>query len=209
MRPANLTRTSLLAIAALAPTGAPSTAATTTNSRADATKLLAAVAAAKAAQVTTPASVTTTPATTGVVTTTPATTTTPAVTAPVITTPAPATPAATPVPPPYLVPSPASLHVDLVAATNITRPQLPIPGLRVAALIAALLTLLLTSTATMLRWLGRPSPLAALGQGRRAQARRARRRRLAEDVRDWLRRSRWRGPSLGFRAGCSGHGLVA
>jgi hypothetical protein len=188
MRPANLTRASLLAIAALTLAGSPmiAVAATTPSAGNTPTTAGGADGGLSAPQVDAPGATTGTTVPTTPVTppTTPATT--PAVPA---TTPASGT-AATPVPPAYLVPSPASAQVDLVAAANITDPVLPIPGLRVAALVAALLMLFIVSLATVLRWLGRPSPLAGLGQGPRSRARRAKRQGLVEDVRDWLRRSR-------------------
>ena len=112
------------------------------------------------------------------------------------TAPAPTTPGSTtPTPPPYLAPGADAEIQPVSSVATLTAPQLPLEPLRLAALIAALLAILLVAGATLLRTLGVRSAagpaVVATTSGDSVLARtRERLNALADDVRDFLRHSR-------------------
>lgn len=117
-------------------------------------------------------------------------------TTPLTTIPTPATAdasATTPVPPPYLVPGPSAAQQPISGVAALTEPAVPAEPLRLAALAASLLAVLLVALSALLRALGLRTPVtepvvaptdSRLGRlGDRLRA-------TADDMRDFLRRSR-------------------
>lgn len=99
----------------------------------------------------------------------------------------------TPVPPPYLTAGPSAELQPVSAVAAITEPEVSLPPLRTAALIAPALALLLLAAAGILRATGvrtaahEPVDTApAKGASRLGDATRQ----IADDMRDFLRRSR-------------------
>ncbi len=133
------------------------------------------------------------PATTPVV---PSTTPDVEATTPVTTAPAPdaaATGASTPVPPPYLVPGASAAQQPISGVAALTEPAVPAEPLRLAALAAALLAVLLVALAALLRALGLRTPVTepvVAPADSRLSRLSERLRGTADDMRDFLRRSR-------------------
>ncbi len=101
--------------------------------------------------------------------------------------------AAVPAPPPYLSPGQSAAVQPISAVANLTEPDLPLEPVRIAAMIAALLAVLLVGAATLLRSLGlRTSVVTPVAVAPSARFSRVRERTglLADDVRDFLRHDR-------------------
>ncbi len=135
------------------------------------------------------APITTTP---GTIATTPSVeSTTPALTIPNAATGDPS--ATTPVPPPYLIPGPSAQQQPISSVAMLTEPAVPAEPLRLAALAAALLAALLVALTTLLRALGLRTPVTDPVPGApesRLSRLGERARGTADDMRDFLRRSR-------------------
>lgn len=130
----------------------------------------------------------TTPAPTG--TTPDVEATTPLTTAPA---PAPGAGADTPVPPPYLIPGASAQQQPISRVAALSEPAVPAEPLRLAALAAALLAVLLVALTTLLRALGVRTPVtqpAVAPADSRLSRLGERLRGTADDMRDFLRRSR-------------------
>lgn len=117
-------------------------------------------------------------------------------TTPLTTAPAPAPGAGatdTPVPPPYLIPGPSAQQQPISRVAALSEPAVPAEPLRLAALAAALLAVLLIALTTLLRALGVRTPVtqpAIAPADRRLSRLGERLRGTADDMRDFLRRSR-------------------
>ncbi len=132
----------------------------------------------------------TTPAPTTVFPSTPATTPTPALAVE-----GQGTASATPTPPPYLTAGSGAQQLPTVATVgNLREPVIPLSPTRIAALVFALICLLLLASAALLRALGLRTAAESPAQATRPPGRLGRlgerTRLLADDVRDFLARSR-------------------
>ena len=99
----------------------------------------------------------------------------------------------TPAPPAYLVPGPGAAQQPIASVARLTESDVPAEPIRIAALAAALLALLAVAAAVLLRTLGFRTPVldpvAAPADGPAARIG-ERIRGTADDMRDFLRRSR-------------------
>ncbi len=114
---------------------------------------------------------------------------------PLTTAPAPAPGAGTdtPVPPPYLIPGASAQQQPISRVAALSEPAVPAEPLRLAALAAALLAVLLVALTTLLRALGVRTPVtqpAVAPADSRLSRLGERLRGTADDMRDFLRRSR-------------------
>ncbi|MBO9533564.1 MAG: hypothetical protein J7513_11395 [Solirubrobacteraceae bacterium] len=99
----------------------------------------------------------------------------------------------TPVPPGYLAPGPGAEQQPIRGVARLTEPDVPLEPLRLGALIASLIAILLVAIAALMRALGvrtpvsEPLPAPATGPLSRIGERL---RGTADDMRDFLRRTR-------------------
>ncbi|MEH3053084.1 MAG: hypothetical protein PGN13_03615 [Patulibacter minatonensis] len=120
----------------------------------------------------------------------------PAPTTPASTTGADATAGAqgtTPYPPPYLAPGPAAATQPVSSVAKLVKADLPAEPLRLGALVGALIAALLVGGAALLRALGLRTPVVdpvAPARDGRLSGIGERLRATADDMRDFLRRSR-------------------
>lgn len=130
----------------------------------------------------------TTPAPTTILPSTPATTPAPVVEPP-------AASSGTPTPPPYLTAGAGAQQLPAVATVgNLSEPVVPLSPTRIAALVFAVVCLLCLALAALLRSLGLRTAAASPAEATRPPGRLGRvgerARLLADDVRDFLARSR-------------------
>lgn len=101
--------------------------------------------------------------------------------------------ATTPGPPPYLVPGPSAQQQPISGVAALTEPAVPAEPLRLAALAATLLAVLLVALSALLRALGLRTPVTepvVVPKDSRTGRLGERLRGTADDMRDFLRRSR-------------------